>query len=221
MNADSVDKIVTRYFACLTRAPFTYKGKEYLPKPVTVSPLLLRGYTCPEGCGACCLKFSLDYLPSEDRPKGCAPRCIDFNNKEVVVYTDFQPNNDGTYCRHLRREDGRCGIYPVRPFSCDFELIRPLIFKEETRPNSLTQKLYGRQWNMPRVDGERGGLCEMTPVTQETRTEVVRKLKRLRLWEEHFGVVSWTGDIIALIEAKLLTSDVTFNDNRRKGITRC
>jgi Fe-S-cluster containining protein len=38
--------------------------------------------------------------------------------------------NDSKHCRHLQRETGRCGIYHVRPFTCDFELIRTLQSEE-------------------------------------------------------------------------------------------
>ena len=43
-HLDSVEKIITRYFACLTKVPFSYRDDNYAPKPLIVSPLLLRGY---------------------------------------------------------------------------------------------------------------------------------------------------------------------------------
>jgi hypothetical protein len=67
MFVDTMDKIV-HYFYGLTTKSFIYKGRKYDPKPLYISPLLLRGYTCPDHCAGCCLKFSLDYLPFEQTP---------------------------------------------------------------------------------------------------------------------------------------------------------
>lgn len=207
MYIDSVDKIVTSYFAVLTKVPFVYKEVTYQPRPVYVSPLLLRGYTCPAGCGACCLKFSLDYLPSEPHPLEATPRVIRFDGRKVRILSDLQEDNLSGSCHNLSQEDGRCGIYPVRPFTCDFELIRTLSF--EDGPNVLTQKLYGRGWNMMRIDGERGAMCEMTPHDSKTIAEVVRKLSRLQEWANHFGVDTWIAEIIQVVESRSLLKCMT------------
>lgn len=219
MGRDTVDKVVRSYFACVTREPFEYKGVKYAPKPLRVSPLLLRGYTCPPGCGGCCLKFTLDYLPKEKRPPGCVERLVWFDGKAVKLYTDAQEANQLNTCRHLNRDDGRCEVYTTRPFSCDFELTRFLTSEEPDKPNSLLTKLYGRGWNMLRVvDQERGALCEMTPVTEESTRDVVRKLKRLKDWTDHFGLTrTWIPTIVREIEthglkAPLLLSDDAFDN---------
>ncbi len=210
MHNDSVEKVVTRYFHAVAKVTFTYEGVAYHPKPLTVSPLLLRGYTCPEKCGACCLKFTLDYLPSEQRPKGLAPRTVQFNGEDVIVYTDPQRDNDTKSCRHLDQESGRCGIHGHHPFTCDFELIRTLEFADDASPNVLTQKLYGRGWNMLRIDGERGARCEMTPPTKETIADVARKLLRLKAWTDHFGLTeTWIPTILDLMARGRLTQKVT------------
>jgi Fe-S-cluster containining protein len=209
-HVDSVDKIVERYFACVTREDYGYKGKRYVAKPVAISPLLLRGYTCPSDCGGCCLRFSLDYLPSELRPPNCKPRAVDFNGYSVQVYSDLQDKKEH-YCRHLNQENGRCGIYPVRPFSCDFELIRPMAFENEDSPNLLTQKLYGRGWNLLRIDNERGAMCEMTEPTTESVADVVRKLKRLEEWARHFSLDTWVSTIIDIIVSNRLTKKVVLS----------
>lgn len=213
MRGDSVGKIVTRYFACLAREPFAYGKTEFTPKPLVVSPMLLRDYTCPANCGACCLAWSLDYLPSESpRPDNLAPRTVPFNGG-VEVLSDLQDGVEG-YCRHLSREDGRCGAYAMRPFSCDFELIRTLESKGEESPNTLTQKLYGRGWNMPRVDGERGARCEMTEPSPHSVREVIRKLRRLQDWADHFGLRTWAPEIIGIVETNRLTRKVVLSDRR-------
>jgi len=220
-QSDSVEKIITRYFACLARERFEYAGKEFIPKPLNVSPLLLRGYTCPGGCGGCCPVFTLDYLPSEPRPSGCKPRRIAFNGRSVEIHTISQKDNETRHCRNLDHLTGRCGIYEVRPFSCDFELIRTLEFTNAARPNVLTQKLFGRGWNMLRIDGERGALCEMTPVTEATKADVVRKLLRLEDWADHFGVRTWVHPIIEMIERNRLRTNVILDPSpKRKGFKR-
>lgn len=220
MRRDSVDKIVTSYFACITREVFTYKGKQYDPKPLRVSPLLLRGYTCPERCGGCCnIRFSLDYLPQESAPIGVLPREIDFNGRSIKVWSDMQNDHSASSCKHLRGGDGRCGIYLLRPFSCDFELIRFLTFAEDSTPNTLTQKLFGRGWNMLRIDGERGALCEMTPPTEETISEVLRKLQRLQDWATHFHLRTWVPEIMKMIRSHRLREGAVFSDSPKKGLS--
>lgn len=41
---------------------------------------------------------------------------------------------------------------------------------------------------MLRVDGKRGALCEMTEPTTASIDDVVRRIKRLKEWCEHFGL---------------------------------
>ncbi len=205
MNSDSIDKIVTKYFAALTWSPFSYKKKTYKPKLLKVSPLLLRDYTCPPQCGGCCFKFTLDYIPGEDMPKGVQKRTIEFDGRGVDVWSDLQVGNTGSRCRHLL-VDGRCGIYPKRPFSCDFELIRVL-----EGPDSflLTQKLFGRGWSYPRVDGGTGALCEMLDVNSKGAHEVHRKLGRLQAWAEHFWLPTRIPTVMEIIERGHLREQVT------------
>lgn len=189
-HKDSVDKVVTTYFACVTNTTFEYKGQTIHPQALRVSPLLLRDFTCPVGCGGCCPRFSLDYLPGEDRPTSTTQRTVSFDGKSVVLFSDMQDDHEGIKCKNLNLDDGRCGIYTHRPFSCDFELIRFLVSgNPDKRKNQMTQKLFGRGWNMLRVDGERGALCEMTPITQASIAEVKRKLNRMKAWTDHFGLV--------------------------------
>lgn len=198
---DSVDKVVTSYFACLTREPFTYKGVDYTPKPLHVSPLLLRGFTCPPGCGGCCPRFSLDYIPSEERPTNTVKRIVEFNGHDLPLYSDLQEDHDDHHCRNLNKENGRCGIYLVRPFSCDFELIRCLHFADDSHPNTITQKLFGRGHAMLRIDDKRGALCTMTPVDPKTIADVIRKLRRFEQWSAHFRLKTWAPEIIKIVEA--------------------
>jgi hypothetical protein len=184
---DSVEKVIQSYFAGVCRTAFQYGGKTYEPKNLIVSHLIFRGYTCPEHCGGCCPRFSLDYIQGESihpNIKG-EGRTILFNGHEVPVYSDMQADHNNHHCRNLIHENGRCGVHGKQPFSCDFELIR---FIHQRDRVILTQKLFGRGWAFLRTDNKRGALCEMLPVTKETVEDVIRKLIRLKQWAEYFGV---------------------------------
>lgn len=181
---DSIDKVM-HYFSCITNEPFTYKDKLYEPKLLHVSPGIIRGYKCPSSCGGCCQKFTLDYLPSEGKPDNVEERKIKFNNSDIIIFTEKQLDNKTDRCTYLNKEDGRCGIYLVRPFTCDFELIR---FMGRREKNHVTTRLFGRGWNMKRIDGNRGAQCEITEADEESRKDTVRKLYRLKDWTDHFGL---------------------------------
>lgn len=183
---DSMDKIIGTYFAAITTQPFSYKGKDYTPKILHLSPQLFRYYTCPPACGGCCSAFSLDYIrPDEKLPMGVLFRIVNFDGRQIPIYSDLQTTNRTSYCRHLDRGSGLCGIHGRHPFSCDFELLRFLHFPEKA---SLLTKQYGRSWNMLRVDGRRGALCEIIPMEPQHLYETYRKLLRLKRWTEHFGL---------------------------------
>lgn len=198
-SRDSVDKIVTSYFAAVATRPFTYRGDSFRPVRLNVSTGLLRGFTCPSGCGGCCPTFTLDYLPGEDHPYDLTPRTIPFDGRDVVVWSDEQRDNTGPRCHNLRPDDGRCGIHGRQPFTCDFELIRVL---RGPSTWTLTTRLFARGWNMKRTDGGVGALCELIPATAEWRDDVVRRLLRLNRWADHFGlptalplILDWIGDV--------------------------
>lgn len=196
MRGDSIDKIVIQYFGAVTAQRFEYQGTIFDVPRLTVSPGLLRGYTCPAGCGGCCPRFSLDYLPDETRPDNTTARMIDFNGYQVEIFSDLQNDHRSDRCRNLM-DDGRCGIHPVRPFSCDFELIR---FMARPGAAHMNQRLFSRGWNMKRTDGGRGALCRMLPPTEETVADVIRKLGRLSQWADHFGITTRAGLITDWIE---------------------
>jgi Fe-S-cluster containining protein len=192
MQADTVDKIIRSYFTAVTSTPFTYKGVEYQPQTLVVSPLVWRGYTCPPKCGGCCGVFTLDYLPSEAQPPHTVRRHIDFNDERVVVYTEVPRPAESEMvgkCHYLRVADGRCKIHDHNPFSCDFELTR-FFHPGERGKFYIRTQLYGRGWNMKRVDGDRGALCEITPVDTASWRDSLRKLRRLQEWTNHFGLTT-------------------------------
>lgn len=187
--SDSVDKIITSYVNVVNTEPFTYNNCNFIVKPLHVSPLLLRDTICPAHCGACCSKFSLDWIPSEKRPDSSliVERYITINNKEKLMYSIIQPpakNASEYHCMFVNPE-GRCMIHGVHPFSCDFELIRPM---HHAHKNLLLTKLYGRCWNLLKVNGERRGLCKITEINETGKQEVIRKLKRLKEWCDYFEI---------------------------------
>ncbi len=190
---DSVDKIISVYLASVCSRSFLYKGNIYQPKPLIVSPLIFRGFTCPSRCGGCCPRFSLDYLPSDDIPYALTLRTVEVNYKSFTVLSDTQDDHRRHFCRNLDMNSGRCQIHGRHPFSCDFELIRFIRFEDKTLQ---TQKLFNRGWAMLRVDGGRGAGCEMPPVDEKSCQEVVRKLGRLRQWAEHFEISTHLATII-------------------------
>lgn len=209
MRTDSVDKIITTYFACFTDREFTYRGVTYLPRTLVASPHLARGYTCPPICGGCCQRFSLDYLPSEPRPEGLRERNVDFDTRKVPIFSDLQTDHDSRWCRHLSTTDGRCSIHGVHPFSCDFELIRLRVFTDPRQVNRIAVQLYGRGHAFQRIDGGKGARCETVPMTPASQQESARKVRRLAAWMRHFGLAPTRAlELVQILEGKPLRSSV-------------
>jgi Fe-S-cluster containining protein len=221
MFKDSLDKIVESYFAAITRTPFTYKGKEYRPHDLRVSPGLFRGYTCPANCGACCHRFSLDYIPSEALPDPGATtwqdlnfpeREVEFNGKTFLLRSNTQENSKDRHCNFVNKKGdgpqiydktmdlGRCKIHGHHPFTCDFELIRFSHAVEDlTRPNYINQRLYGRGWAMTRVDGQKKAMCEMVTGNEEWKRDTQRRLTRLLEWANYFELDHCLYEIIGWV----------------------
>lgn len=196
--SDSVDKIVAVYLASLTKVPFRYGGITYEPRIIRVSPLIFRDFSCPEKCGGCCPKFTLDYLPDEFTPYSLSTRFVEINGRRVELRTDRQEHNHNHHCLNLDQTSGRCKIHGSQPFSCDFELLR---FIDRIDKVHFSQQLFGRGWAMIRIDGGRGALCSMLPPTIRTIPEIQRKLGRLQAWANHFGVETWVPEIMAWVRS--------------------
>ena len=206
---DSVDKVIERYFPAVTLTPFEYKGKHVIPKNLKVScSIFFKRMTCVANCGACCRRFTNDWLPSEierivDPAKPhVKERMILFSGKEIPILSDVQEDHDSYYCRHLNPTDGRCGIHTFSPFSCDFELLRFSHFEDVDAPELLAFRPFGRGWNMKRIDGERGALCEWYDSHSDLVQieDVVRKLRRLQDWTNHFGLDTTIPTIIEWVQ---------------------
>ena len=148
----------------------------------SLSKLFFRDYTCPAGCGGCCQKFTLDYFEGErwEKFKKTYPEQVSrFKVRKVsnaTVYTDFQADNNSRWCRHLDLSDGRCKVHAANPFSCEFELIKFIGSKDRA---ILIKKLYGRGWNLTRIDGKKGALCEMISFNPSKIKRDIELLKEL------------------------------------------
>ena len=179
---DSLDKIICSYFAAMTKEVFTFKGVTYHPKPLYLSRTLLRKVSCQLGCGACCPRFSLDYLPTEKKVGKESKRVVKLNDLEFRIFSDLQEDNENHHCHNLTK-DGTCGIHGRHPFSCDFEMLRVLIKKER---NTLQKSIFPRGWNMTRVCGKKGVWCKVTE--EDDTSETIRKLIRLKKWMDYFKI---------------------------------
>jgi hypothetical protein len=198
---DSIDKVVEGYFAAVTSRPFVWKGETIEPPPtLRVPTTILRGFTCPSGCGGCCSTFTLDYLPEpiELHPYPLTARTVELDGRDVIVWSDTQDDNRGPRCRNLDPGDGRCGIHGRQPFSCDFELLG---VQRGQQSWTLTTRLFSRGWNMHRTDGGVGSLCELIPATPEWRDDVSRRLRRLDTWARHFGLTTCLPHVLDWIDA--------------------
>lgn len=231
MNSrESIVKIVTQYFAPMTKVPFTFRGKTYEPKTLRVSPMIFqRKMTCVAGCGGCCAKLSVEYIgPEWDRngvtlveegreyraADGTDPldpkdvkfrgRFVNINGTMKLIFSDLQKDNVDHFCRYLKKDDGRCNIHGVHPFSCDFELLRFSIMSSPERANQLNHRPFGRGWNMLTVDGQRGAKCEWEDVeliSDDERQDVVRKLERLKEWMEYWDLEHKVDEVIAWVKS--------------------
>lgn len=200
MHSDSIDKIVTSYFACVSKDDFVYKKKRYTAKPLKITELLFRGYECPENCAGCCPVFSLDYLPTETHPQGLNKREVILNDVKVPVYSDLQVNNKTIKCKNVNYRNGRCKIHGKQPFSCDFELIRTLMYRDAKKPNVMLTRLFGRGWALTKIDGSKGALCVIGTIRDKSVKDIKRKITRLNQWCDHFKINSHCPDILKWIE---------------------
>ena len=239
MFNDSVDKIIQAYFAAVTRAPFAYKGKAYFPHDLRVSPGMFRGYTCPPNCGACCHRFSLDYLPAEPRPDRddrFREREVEFNGKLFTIISDTQEDHEDRHCINVNKQGdgpqryddsldlGRCQVHGKHPFTCDFELLRFTHHTEENpdRPNYLNQRLYGRGWAMTRVTGEKKAMCEMITGDMTWKADTMRRLARLMEWADYFQLDHCLLEIIGWVatgphEEPLTIKNTTYGGRHERG----
>jgi len=194
-HADSL-WLIAKYMAAFSKSDFALNGKLHTVMPTRLCVSLLQGFICPPNCGACCVAYTRDYLPTDPRPmQTTRPRDVEVNGVMYEIFSDPQTDVEGRYCRDLRMEDGRCAAYQRRTFLCDFELIRIIARKSEYW---VTQRPIGRGWCMPTVHGKRGVMCHTThQITPDSIQEVIRKLERLGCWLSFFNLPSRIPEAIA------------------------
>ena len=64
----------------------------------------------------------------------------------------------------------------------------------------MGQRFYGRGWNMLRIDETRGALCRRTGRSKQATETVLRKLKLLDEWADHFHLSTCLNEVIDWIE---------------------
>lgn len=196
MKNDSFEKVLG-YLAAVSEVPLTTPKRTFEVKPLIVSPFTWRSYSCPAGCGACCFNFSLDYIPGEPMPDRVQPRQVTVNGRSFEILTDGQEDNATSRCRYVSLVDGRCGNYPTRPLSCRIPLIQ---FLHREQHYILISKLYGRGWNMKRIDDQKGAQCSMLGWSEDTRNELRREFTSLKGWAEYFQIPHRVDSLLELLE---------------------
>lgn len=176
-------------------------------KTVVLSKLFFRDYTCPESCGGCCPKFSLDFFEGERWEifkKEYPDKVAFFKKREIAgvnVYSYLQDDNETRWCRFLDLSIGRCSIHKSNPFSCEFELIK-FITRGENQ-SILIKKLFGRGWNLLTVTGKRGGVCKMTAFNFQKLKRDIELLKELNEIGNKFQMTTKLPKIIKFLESNL------------------
>lgn len=197
-NPSSLDRIVT-YFHALARERFSFRGEEYKPYSVLhLSDKVFRSYTCPEMCGACCMRCSLVW----DHPSELARTRVDFiiNGVTQSFYTDDQIDSSDRYCRHLQKPEGRCGIYLDRPLPCRFELFKFIHVTSRNVVRAMV-KLPGRNWTLMKTDGNRGALCKIIPYDKELTATHIRDLRIIKGWMDGFQIANDCDAVIKFLES--------------------
>lgn len=214
-NPSSFDRIVT-YFHALARSTFTFQGVEYAPyNQLVVSEKAFRSYTCPEGCGACCMRCSLVW----DEPSSYAAERALFSVNGVVqeFYQDAQEDNADRYCKHLVKPAGRCGIYLDRPLPCRFELFKFVHGVSASTARAMV-RLPGRAWNLTRTDGKKGALCEIIPYDEELTKTHIRDLRIIKKWMDGFNIENDCDTVLKYLETGPHQNSLTISRRPKGGL---
>lgn len=198
-------------------------------KKLILSRLFFRDYSCKVNCEGCCPKFSLDYFEGYrwKKFKRLYPEEAKFFTERTVngitVYSDMQKDNESKYCRHLDMEKGLCGIHESNPFTCEFELMR-FVTTESKSSSILINKLFGRGWNLTRIDGEKGALCEMKDFDYDKLIRDIELLEELneigKMWKMYTKlprVIKYLKDNLPLFkQGNLPKINIVFDDEEEQ-----
>ncbi len=186
------------------------KVKDYLKSAglnkLILSKMFFRDYSCPAGCGGCCPKFSLDYFEGSERWerfKKLYPEKLHFFKRRevdgVVIWSDLQEDNPNHHCKNLNMENGRCTIHDANPFTCEFELNKFVTYKKDSRA-VLINRLFGRGWQLKKIDGTRGAMCQMLPFSFEKFLRDLKLLKELLWISKKLNIKSKLGYVIKYLD---------------------
>lgn len=147
MKTDSIEKILYK-LSSTSLEPIYYQGKlisEQVVSNFQILPSFFRTFICPPGCHACCLNFSIDFLPCNNiNNELLCNRTITVNSKEFTVTSYF---NEGK-CNFLKpiRDNNTlgCSLFPLTCLSC---AEAPQIGLRKKKNISVLMKTpYGRAW---------------------------------------------------------------------------
>jgi len=166
-----------------------------------------RKFICAKGCTACCLNFSLDYIPKEfelyiddDLKDEFKKRKVNVNGKEKIVYSVLENFRDKDKCIFLidRRTDDKtvpgCEFYPNPPLSC---LSAPQILFTSRSNNDtgyLLKKIFGRYWNF-----EEEVKCEFKEENDYDYSQELHILERFKWWIDYFEIDTMIDEYIHVI----------------------
>lgn len=193
---DSAGKIITRYLAAVSTDRFVFRGVEFVPQPLQLSPMIFRQLICPPDCGACCGSFSLDWLsPPEGIPTN--PRELKVNGESRLIHSAVRPPVESKFCQYLDKTSSKCSIHVRKPLSCSFETIRFVRFPDKY---ILSNKGFGRAWAMTRTDGQKGTLCEFVPPSRESIPLIIAEFGKLTEWADYFNIATRIAEILRWCE---------------------
>lgn len=200
-------KMICSYFAAVTREEIRWQRHIIQPRPLIVSEMIFRGFTCPANCGACCTQVSatadgntLNYLPT-DQCSDTVQETVVLNEKEFLILTeDMRPTAsllpilERLYpCKHLTM-DARCGIYQRRSLACDLPLLQ---VTQRKLHNTLSIRKFGRHHLYTQFDLKtKGAMCELLAITPESTEDTRRRLVRLKEWTDYFQLNTWLPEIL-------------------------
>lgn len=200
---DSVEKLFTQ-IAVVSKDEFTVKGSLLSPPDtLAITDGFWRKYLCKEGCGGCCLNFSLDWLPSEyanfcevypDLEQLATGRLIKVNGKQHRIFTAFQ-NQAYKWCQLF---DGQhCTIHLHNPLSCRIELIK---FRRSGNRGSITKSPYGRAWAIYSYYNQ-PIMCEFLEFSiNQLKSNDIPIMMQLLRWCDYFGIETYLPSIISVLE---------------------
>lgn len=231
-HVDSVEKILYR-LALISKEPISYNGRRLKanrpvnghhkdveidpPDSLTLSPSLLRNFTCVSGCTACCLPFTLDFTNDEfnqgsqdwkeevdnDAIDLFTTRIIQVNGEDHPIQSYPQYKDDK--CPFLRpvREDGNlgCSFWPHQPIEC--AAAPQVLMTTRGLGNTVIMKKgfgYGWKWQIKPE-------CEFTDIPMKKSdipAEVdmqnsVYLFERYLHWAEYVGVETWIPEILEVL----------------------